>query len=109
MGWLTDIGVSRLFGQQGTTGGAPRPGCAEAVGSPSTGHGRPLTVAGRPLASPRPPPRWARSSGRDVPRQRLKSGDPSSAEIAKKVARKVCAQLALSISLISEVLRLPLI
>ena len=44
MGWLTDIGVSRLFGQQGTTGGAPRPGCAEAVGS------RPRAMGGRSLS-----------------------------------------------------------
>ena len=59
----------------------------------------------RPLASPTP--RWARSSGRHAPRQRLEAGDPSSAEIAKKVARKLFAQLALSIHLNSEGLRLP--
>ena len=50
---------------------------------------------------------WARSSGRHAPRQRLEPGDPSSAETEKKVARKVFAQLALSISLISDGLRLP--
>ena len=57
--------------------------------------------------SPLPVPRWIRSSsGRHAPRQRLESGDPSSAETAKKVGRKVCAQLVLSIPLISDGLRL---
>ena len=55
MGWLTDIGVSRLFGQQGTTGGGAAPARLRGGGwEPSTGHGRPFTVAGRPLASPPP-------------------------------------------------------
>ena len=61
----------------------------------------------RPLASTAP--RWAHSSGRHTPRQRLKPGDPSNAEITKKVARNFCAQLTLSISLITAGLRLPLI
>ena len=68
------------------------------------GKGWHLYIRRRPLASLAP--RWAHSSGRHAPRERLKPGDPSSAETAKKVARKVCAQLTLSIPLISDGLRL---
>ena len=60
-----------------------------------------------PSALASPAPHRARSSGRHAPRPRLELGDPSSAEIAKKVGRKVCAQLTLSIPLISDRLRLP--
>ena len=75
-------------------------GCAEAVGAVQSpwvaSHRR-----RRPLAWPAP--RWACSSSRHAPkRPRLEPGDPSSAEIAKKVGRKVCAQLCRSIPLISE-------
>ena len=70
-------------------------------------HGQGVAAHRHPLTSPAP--RWARSSGRHAPKQQLELGDPSSAEIAKKVGRKVCAQLTLSIPLISEGLRLPLI
>ena len=69
------------------------------------GHPGAGPVAGR-SATGSPAPRWARSSGRHPKRQRLEAGDPSSAEIARKVGRKVCAQLVLSIPLISDGLRL---
>ena len=49
MGWLTDIGVSRLLGQQGTTGGTSRavnrPQLRGAGLEPYTGKGSSLTVA----------------------------------------------------------------
>ena len=107
MGWLTDIVVSRLLAQQGTTGGTSRavtrPAARRRLGSV---HGPWMSSHRRrwPLASPAP--RWAHSFGRHAPRQRLEPGDTSSAETAKKIARKVCAQLAHSIPLISEWLRL---
>ena len=65
---------------------------------PASRHHRPATHAPRarrpssamgdrspsPSATGVARPRWARSSGRHAPRSRLESGDPSSAEIAKK-------------------------
>ena len=67
-------------------------GCAEAVGAV-----RSPTVAShrrrRPLASPAP--RWARSSSRHAPkRSRLDLGDPSSAEIVKKLGGKFAPNYA---------------
>ena len=102
--------LSAFPDNQGTKGGPSRamtrPATRRRV-ELSTGHGWPLTVAvghwrRQPLAGPA-------HLVVTLPGQRLEAGDPSSAEIAKKVARKVCTQLTLSISLISEGLRLPLI
>ena len=100
MGRLTDVVVSRPLAQQGTTGGTSRavtrPGLRGGGWEPYTGQPVAAHRRRRPLASPAP--RWARSSGRHALRQRLELGDPSSAEIAKKLGGNF-AHNSLSLSL----------
>ena len=80
MGWLTDIVVSRLPAQQGTTGGTShavtRPRLRGAGLEPYTGKGSSLTVAvgRRPLASPAPRSVLARGLRRNKPEPAKASG-----------------------------------